>query len=141
MSLEGETMTARPRFNVTLSKTLQRWRTELQDSANPSIVTKALGLMVISPSHGILPNSQPHGVGLCRGQQAEYTHRCLASFRDKTQSLTRQKRARGKSTSSSSLVFFFSLIASGETTWTAGKQRGVKKRFLAPTRSGHAANS
>lgn len=46
----------------------RRWRTELQDSANPSIVTKALGLMVISPSHGILPSSHPHGVGLWEGK-------------------------------------------------------------------------
>lgn len=48
------------------------------------------------------------------------------------------RRQHGKSTSSSSLL---SLTASGETTWTVGKQRGVKRCFLAPTLSVRAANS
>lgn len=36
----------------TSSKTIRKWRTEVQDSANPSFVTGALGLMVISRPMG-----------------------------------------------------------------------------------------
>lgn len=51
----------------TSGKTIRKWRIEVQDSANPSFVTGALGLMVISPSHGILLSSHPCGVRFVRG--------------------------------------------------------------------------